>query len=68
MKSKIGCCFECPERHPACHDTCEKYKEARQRWLEERHYINQARSREINYRDFKVQNICKTRNKPQGQR
>jgi hypothetical protein len=24
-------CKDCPERHTACHDTCERYKEWKQR-------------------------------------
>ena len=40
----IKCCKGCVERHPACHDTCEKYLsqknadlEARQRYKKEHH-------------------------------
>lgn len=25
MRETIGVCRECTERHPACHDTCERY-------------------------------------------
>lgn len=24
---KVTCCRDCTERHPACHDTCERYAE-----------------------------------------
>lgn len=28
----ITCCFDCPDRHPGCHGTCEKYKKQRAEW------------------------------------
>lgn len=27
-------CYECPDRHPACHDTCPKYQQALAEWME----------------------------------
>lgn len=28
------CCKDCPDRHPACHGTCEKYKAAKAKYRE----------------------------------
>lgn len=26
---KIDCCYNCADRHPLCHSSCEKYKQQR---------------------------------------
>jgi len=32
MSSITGCCLDCKDRYPACHDSCEKYLQARESW------------------------------------
>ena len=46
----ITCCFECPDRHPGCHGTCEKYKQQRAEWDAKRaeQKKNQEAQRELN--------------------
>lgn len=36
-------CYNCKERHEACHDNCKKYKEWKQQEQEKREQINSAR-------------------------
>lgn len=36
---KIRCCYECTNRHTACHDTCEEYKAEKALINEERKHI-----------------------------
>lgn len=32
MQGISDCCRRCEERYPACHDYCEKYQEALEKW------------------------------------
>ena len=42
--SRIGaCCRDCQDRYPACHDKCEKYKEAYTEWIAYKEKIKEAR-------------------------
>lgn len=45
-RTSITCCKDCPDRKPgvACHDTCEKYKEQKQTWLEQKNYMKGYKS------------------------
>ena len=43
-KGIAGCCRNCENRYPACHDHCEKYINARQKWDEERQHIRESKA------------------------
>ena len=61
-RSSIGsCCLDCPERHPACHDTCEKYKAAKQVWEAKKQSIKKTRDKYIEYDVFKITNVQRTK-------
>ena len=38
-------CKDCPDRHPACHGSCEKYKEWRDKYQAQQKYIAENRKR-----------------------
>ena len=62
MRSSIGnCCFECPERHPACHDTCEKYKAAKDVWEAKKRSIKKVRDKYKDYDGFKIETVQRTK-------
>lgn len=37
-------CKECPERHPACHDHCERYIEWRDKWRAAKERLRQEKT------------------------
>lgn len=43
-------CKDCPNRHPACHDTCSKYQEAKAETKEEYKWMKQKNSSPISTR------------------
>lgn len=43
---KINCCRDCPNRYPACHDTCETYQEQKAEYLENKRFINRQKYKE----------------------
>ena len=46
-------CKDCPDRHLACHDSCEKFAEWRKEHAAERAYTNRNHAAErINRNDF----------------
>ena len=38
-----GCCKECTERYEACHDSCEKYQNARREWEEYKDMVKRGK-------------------------
>ena len=44
FKTVGHCCKDCAERHPACHDTCEKYIKAKAEWTEIQEKIKHERN------------------------
>ena len=38
-----GCCKNCKERFPACHDVCAQYLQAKAEWEEQKAAIREAR-------------------------
>ena len=67
-RSSLGeCCLNCKTRYPACHDTCEKYKDAKRVWEEKKRSIKRVRDQYKDYDDFKITNVCKTRKHARGQ-
>ena len=58
---KINVCRDCQERHPACHDRCEKYQEAKRKVQEEKDKILNAMKKDAVYADYKRKKIRKER-------
>lgn len=55
MNTITGCCKDCPNRHEACHDTCEKYQAARDEWEKRRKAISDAKNEPLYL--YKVESI-----------
>ena len=57
-EKRIGsCCKDCKERYPACHDTCDKYKEALDEWTAYKRMVKAAK--EDVYEDYTIKSIVK---------
>lgn len=59
-------CKDCKERYPACHDHCEKYKEALQEHKDRLQTINEKKDKDRDYYGFKRNNIRATIKKTEG--
>jgi len=55
------CCRYCTDRYPACHDYCEKYLDARDRWEEHKSQIKAAREESDTLYIYKLERIRKRR-------
>jgi hypothetical protein len=60
-RSVITSCRDCKERYPACHDTCEKYQNAKRERDEQLLAIEKAKSETRLFADYKVAKITKER-------
>ena len=49
----IKVCLDCQERYPACHDHCDKYKQAKAELQAEKDLINSKKSKDDVYKDYK---------------
>lgn len=57
-EKRIGtCCRDCGERHPACHDHCEKYRAALDEWNNYKSMIKATK--EDVYEDYTIKAIVK---------
>lgn len=50
---KIIVCKDCEERHTACHDHCEKYKQAKAAMEDRKKQIEDGRKKDKEYEDYK---------------
>ena len=57
----INTCMDCEDRHPACHDTCEKYQAAKAEHEKRKQAIRDASEFDI----YKAKIIRKTKKKNQ---
>lgn len=48
----ITVCRDCTGRYPACHDHCEKYKQAKAELLAEKELIFRNKSKDFVYEDY----------------
>lgn len=49
----ITCCLNCPSRHQACHDTCEKYKAEKKDFEERKAFVYELNhSQSVYHRDY----------------
>lgn len=62
MQGISGCCRDCQERYPACHDTCEKYLSAKESWETKKQKIKE--SKKDPYWDYRAE--CIEREKRRG--
>ena len=46
---RIGCCKDCMARHPACHDSCKKYKQEREEMEAEKRMILKEKNKYFQY-------------------
>ena len=56
-------CKDCTERKAGCHSACEKYREWKVGHEVEREAITQKKLEAMNYYDYKVKQIIKTKKK-----
>ena len=54
-----GCCLDCPERHHACHDTCETYQLAKAEYEDKKAKIKDSKAEETLYTTYKYKKILK---------
>ena len=50
---KIRVCKDCEDRYPACHDSCEKYKEAKERLQEQKDLVYRNSRKDAIYMDYR---------------
>lgn len=50
----INTCRDCPDRHPACHDHCEKYQEALAEWKEKKQSIKHTKKMHREFDKFRI--------------
>lgn len=55
----IRCCKDCPDRHLACHDTCERYKQEHREYQAEKEVYCKDRNKGYEYDDFRAEQIRK---------
>lgn len=58
-----GVCIDCKERYPACHDSCEKYLEAKGSFEDRKQRIREAREEAMLYDRYKKNKINAERKK-----
>ena len=59
-------CYQCEDRHPACHDHCEKYLSAKEQWKERQERTKRAKEEFfISYQQH-VDAIRRTKRKGKG--
>lgn len=59
----ITCCLNCPSRHQACHDTCEKYKAEKKDFEERKAFVYELNhSQSVYHRDYEDKHREKGRN------
>lgn len=61
--TKINSCYECKDRHPACHDHCKRYQEAKEEYLEKTRKIKHEKYKDALATSFTVESTAKTRGK-----
>lgn len=54
-----GCCLNCEERFPACHDVCSKYLQAKAEWQERQDKIREAKQEAKNYNNYHYDQVTK---------
>lgn len=52
-----GCCRDCQDRYPACHDYCETYQDALKDYREKAKAIREKKAKEYEIRKFEVDSV-----------
>ena len=60
---RIGTCLNCPDRHPACHDSCQKYKAAYDRETELLNKVRQGSRADREHMNYMIADKEKRRKK-----
>lgn len=55
----IRCCKDCPDRHLACHDTCERYRQEHREYQAEKEAYCKGKNMGYEYDDFRAEQIRK---------
>ena len=55
-------CKDCADRHPACHDTCEKYKETKKEIFEKSKWLSRKNQKYLRF-DYVLYGDSETKNK-----
>ena len=61
MNGISECCRYCTDRYPACHDHCEKYLDARDKWETHKSHIKAAKEEGDALYIYKLDKIRKRR-------
>ena len=56
-----GCCKDCQERFPACHDVCAAYLQAKAEWEEHKETIRERRNQERVMNTYHYDRVTKTK-------
>ena len=56
-----GCCKDCEDRFPACHDVCATYLKAKAEYEKQKEIINEARQKQRDYNKFHIERVIKTK-------
>lgn len=56
-----GCCKDCQERFPACHDVCATYLKAKAEYEQEKEIIKESRQKFYNYANFHYERVSETK-------
>lgn len=59
MRNLIGTCRGCEDRHPACHDTCERYQKRKAECDEFREYVRKQKASELYL--YKIDSISESK-------
>lgn len=58
---KVGyCCYQCEDRYPACHDSCEKYKESKAEWLKKQAFIREAKKEDRLFNNYHIGRVFRS--------
>ena len=60
---KINCCRDCPNRYPACHDTCETYQEQKAEYLEMTRVIKKSKYKDAIVTSYTIEATSKNTGK-----
>lgn len=54
-----GCCKDCKERFPACHDVCAKYLQAKAEWEEHKALIREAKDENRRWNNYHYDRVTR---------
>lgn len=62
-KTILSTCKDCTDRYPACHDKCEKYKEAKAKWTEQQQKIREEKQKVSAVHKYQVEAVLRMKHK-----